>query len=572
MATLHKMATTCKFRDFLDEALCDRFVSGICSSSIQKRFLTEEDLSSAAALQLTQSMESAQNSSTKLQGSETPSVNYGSVPSQRGRELHPSSSGGSCSKSSKLCYRCGGKRLPTNCRFIEVTCNKCHKKGHIARACMSGSRQIPPGGKAPNKQQSNQRPQHRAHAIQGTDPDTPDTDSEESDSLPLLRVGGKARQPIVVKLTVDGKDIPMEVDTGAAVSLISLATKKQLFPQKKLLDSTLVLTTYTGEQMAVVGRMHVKVNYGETTKLLFLYVVEGQGPSLMGREWLNEIRINWQELNLAAETSNNVAPMNNEVGKLLQKYGNIFKEGLGVMNTFEARLQVKEGAKPKFCKARPVPFALKAAIDRELDCLENEGILEPVTYSEWAAPVVPVPKTEGQIRFCGDYKVTINPVLEVDQYPLPKPNNIFATLSTEKVFSKIDLTHAYQQMKLTEDSRNYVTINTHCGLFRYTRLPFGVASAPSIFQKVMDTVLQGLPNTICYLDDILVSGATKEEHFHNLEMVLQLFMLRRQNVLSMCDAVEYLGHHIDADGLHTLSSKVKAIQDAPQPQNIQELR
>ena len=247
------------------------------------------------------------------------------------------------------------------------------------------------------------------------------------------------------------------------------------------------------------------------------------------------------------------------------------------MNTFEARLQVKEGARPRFCKARPVPFALKAAIDRELDRLENEGILEPVTYSEWAAPVVPVPKTEGQIRLCGDYKVTINPVLEVDQYPLPKPDNIFATLSTGKVFSKIDLTHAYQQMKLTEDSRNYVTINTHRGLFRYTRLPFGVASAPSIFQKVMDTVLQGLPNAICYLDDILVSGATKEEHLHNLEMVLQ--RLEQYNIRAkkakcafMCDAVEYLGHRIDADGLHTLSSKVKAIQDAPQPQNVQELR
>ena len=267
MAIFRKMATTCKFKDFLDEALRDRFVSGIRSTSIQKRLLTEEDLSIAAALQLAQSMESAQNSSTKLQGGETPSINYNSAPSQRGRGLHSSSSGGYRSKSSKPCYRCGGKHLPTNCRFIEVTCNKCHKKGHIARACLSGNKQTPPGGKAQSKQHNSQRPQHRAHAIQGTDPDTPDTDSEESDSLPLLRVGGKARQPIVVKLTVDGKEILMEVDTGAAVSLISLATKKQLFPQKELLDSTLVLTTYTGEQMVVVGKMQVEVNYGETNKI-----------------------------------------------------------------------------------------------------------------------------------------------------------------------------------------------------------------------------------------------------------------------------------------------------------------
>ena len=126
----------------------------------------------------------------------------------------------------------------------------------------------------------------------------------------------------------------------------------------------------------------------------------------MGREWLNEININWQKLNLA-DASNNVVPTNSEVERLLKKYVNVFKEGLGVINTFEAQLQVKEGAKPRFCKARPVPFALKEAIDRELDRLEAEGILERVTYSEWAAPVVPVPKTEGQIRLCGDYKVTI---------------------------------------------------------------------------------------------------------------------------------------------------------------------
>ena len=93
----------------------------------------------------------------------------------------------------------------------------------------------------------------------------------------------------------------------------------------------------------------------------------------------------------------------------------------------------------------------------------------------------------------------------------------------------------------------------------------------------MDTVLQGLPKTICYLDEILVSGATKDEHLQSLEKVLQ--RLEQHNIRAkktkcafLCNAVEYLGHCIDADRLHTLSSKVKAIQDAPQPQNIQELR
>ena len=87
-------------------------------------------------------------------------------------------------------------------------------------------------------------------------------------------------------------------------------------------------------------------------------------------------------------------------------------------------------------------------------------------------------------------------------------------------FSKLDLSSAYQQMLLDEDSREYVTINTHRGLYRYTRLPFGIASAPAIFQKAMDSVLQGLQHVICYLDDILVTGTTDEEHLQNLDAVL----------------------------------------------------
>lgn len=115
----------------------------------------------------------------------------------------------------------------------------------------------------------------------------------------------------------------------------------------------------------------------------------------------------------------------------------------------------------------------------------------------------------------------MNPALEIDRYPLPKPDDLFATLAGGQRFSKIDLTHAYQQLHLEEESHDLTMINTHRGLYRFTRLPFGVASAPAIFQRVMDTILQGLPKVICYLDDILVTGSTDDEHLDNLEKVLQ---------------------------------------------------
>lgn len=108
-------------------------------------------------------------------------------------------------------------------------------------------------------------------------------------------------------------------------------------------------------------------------------------------------------------------------------------------------------------------------------------MIEKTHYSEWAAPVVADPKQDGRLRLSGDYKVTINPVLDVDQYPLPKPEDIFATLVGSQRFTTLDLTHTYNQLLLDEDSRKYVTINIHQGLYQYTRLPFRIASAPAMF-------------------------------------------------------------------------------------------
>lgn len=119
-------------------------------------------------------------------------------------------------------------------------------------------------------------------------------------------------------------------------------------------------------------------------------------------------------------------------------------------------------------------------------------MLEKVVHADWAAPIVTVPKRDGTFRLCGDYKVTINQDLEVDQYPLPVPEDLMSSLTGGKTFTKLDLSSAYQQMPLEEESRQYVTISTHRGLYHYTCLPFGIASAPAIFQKAMDSILQGL--------------------------------------------------------------------------------
>ena len=151
---------------------------------------------------------------------------------------------------------------------------------------------------------------------------------------------------------------------------------------------------------------------------------------------------------------------------VLDQHPTLFQEGLGAIEPYRATLQVKQGASPKFVKPRPVPFATKDAVGRELDRLEKDGILERVPHSDWAAPIVVVPKKDGSFRICGDYRLTVNPVLAVDQYPLPRPEDLFATLSGGTKFTKLDLSQAYLQVQLDDESAKYTTINTHQGLYQ----------------------------------------------------------------------------------------------------------
>ena len=208
-----------------------------------------------------------------------------------------------------------------------------------------------------------------------------------------------------------------------------------------------------------------------------------------------------------------------------------------------------------------------------LDHLEAEGVIEKITYSDWAAPIVTVPKKDGTIRICGDYKVTVNPVLEGDKYPLPRIEDLFAKLTGGKIFTTLDMTHAYHQLVLDSESQKYVVVNTHRGLYQYKRLPFGIASAPSQFQRIMDQILQGMK----HVDDIIITGATEEEHLANLTEVLQRFReqrirLKREKCRFMRKSVDYMGHRIDSQGLHATEDKLDAITQAPQPTNVQELR
>ena len=235
---------------------------------------------------------------------------------------------------------------------------------------------------------------------------------------------------------------------------------------------------------------------------------------------------------------------------------------------------VSPDAKPKFLKARTVPYILKEKIETELDRLLSQGVIEPVKFAKWAAPIVPIVKADGTVRICGDYKLTINQVSSADPYPLPRIEDLFASLSGGKRFSKLDLSHAYQQLVLNEQSKQFTTINTHRGLYQYS---FGISCAPAVFQRTMDNLLKGIKHVSVYIDDIVVTGITEEEHLKNLDEVLSRLddvgaRLRKEKCSFFSPQIEYLGHLINEKGLHPTPSEIKAIIDAPAPSTVTELK
>ena len=384
--------------------------------------------------------------------------------------------------------------------------------------------------------------------------------------LPIHSLSGEPL-PLKTKVFINGKPVEMDVDTGAAVSLMSENQQKALFPNVPLRKSSLTFRTYTGENMNIRGEMNVEVKFESHTKTLSLVVVTGSGPTLVGRNW-----IPYTSWNCSISGENVIHHSSTDaLESLLSRYSNVFNRELGCISPYRAKLIIKPEAEPKFHQPRSVSF--KDAIGKELDRMESEGILHKVTHSDWAAPIVAVPKKDGTFRICGDYKVTVNPALQVDQYPLPKPEDPFETLAGGQKFTKLYLYQAYLQLRLEDESPKYLTINTHQGLYHFNHLPFGVASALALFQKTMDSILQGIPKVICYIDDILITGKNDKEHLETLEKVLQCLAkhgirARQDKCRFMGDFVNFLGHRIDAEGKHALPDKLETVA----PKNIQELR
>lgn len=556
VAVLKQLSEYCEFGNSLSDTLRDRLVCGLRSEAIQKRLLTEANLTLDKAVEISISMEMAAKEAQHLSAS----TQVHKLNSQAMKESVPG----------QLCYRCGKSgHQAKECWCKDLDCRNCGKKGHIERACRNKKTQTNKQNKMKKKTDFHKFKKKHVNKMEHEEDES--SGETESDEIHVLSITDEDDDGYWITPLLENTRVRMQIDTGTRVSLVSEVFYKENLRHLPLKETKLKLRTYTGGHVQVLGVADVTVNHNHQEKTLPLYVVSGNRPALLGRKWLKKLKLNWNEVFMITEKE--TSPLN----EILKRHPNVFDGDLGSMKDIMVKLTVKADCAPKCLKARPVPYAIKPKVEAELDRLVKSGVLEPVNTSEWATPIVPVIKKDGSPRICGDFKVTLNPVLTVEQYPLPLIEDLFSGLAGGQKFSKIDLSQAYLQMHVEPKSQELLTIVTHKGLYRYKRLPFGITSAPALFQRAMDQILSGLSGVQCYLDDLLITGPDEQAHLRNLEATLKRLedyglKVRKDKCEFFRQSVEYLGHVIDSKGLHKAPSKVKAIVEAPSPTNVSQLR
>jgi len=219
---------------------------------------------------------------------------------------------------------------------------------------------------------------------------------------------------------------------------------------------------------------------------------------------------------------------------------------------------------------------LEQEVNQQISDLLREGIIEN-SDSPYNNPLVLVRKKNGKLRMCVDFR-RLNSITNREIYPIPSGPEIFDRLSGNKFFTTIDLSKGYYQIKLDSASQKKTAFSTSAGHFHFTRLPFGLTSAPTSFQSVLEKILRNENQTKCaiYIDDIIIFGKDRTEHDKNLIDVLS--KLKKSGVklskekFEFCQSrVKYLGHIISQDGIETDPDKLRAVRDWPRPNTVKEL-
>ena len=553
LVRLRAKAATCKFGNRLDALLVDKFITGQ-SGRVFKRLCEEDDVTLKKATEIAIRYES---SSTIASSDET--VLY--VKSNKHSNNKFNNSSQKQQQQHNKCNHCGyTTHHKDQCRYRRAVCNSCKKTGHLASVCRSSSKVNFVDNFPPHKNLS----AHHSTFSKSlpTKQDNKNLNLNYSESIFNVNSNFRHDRPIEVDIKIDQRYHTFQVDSGAAITAVSVRYFHKFFKRHNLLTDESILRGYGGEVVRVAGAFCPLIEYNGISKPFKVIVVEDGGPPILGRNFLRQFHV--KTLQIA-----NVS-FDRNLSSLVNQFSNIFEEKLGCLNDIKVHLDIDESAKPIFCKPRPIPFAFKDKIEAMITDFVQSGMLTKIDNATWGTPLVPILKSDGTIRICADYKTTINKYLKEVHYPLPLISDIFAKLGGNKYFTKLDLKFAYNQILLDKEASKLVAWSTPFGVYAMNRLPFGIKPATSIFQREIEKLLIGLPGVMNYLDDIIVATQNLNDHYKLLKHVfLRLskagLKLNREKCLFAQTEVQYLGHRISAEGLCKLNTHIDAIVKAPTP-------
>ncbi|XP_019166953.1 PREDICTED: uncharacterized protein LOC109162723 [Ipomoea nil] len=268
-----------------------------------------------------------------------------------------------------------------------------------------------------------------------------------------------------------------------------------------------------------------------------------------------------------------------ELTTILDEFNELFDEPqtLPPIRAYDHAIPLIPGAQPVNIKPYRYSFDQKNVIEKMVEEMLEVGVITE-SVSSFSSPVLLVPKKDGTWRFWVDYRA-LNNITVKNKYPIPVVEDLFYELAGSKYFSKLDLRAGYHQVRMKEGEEHKTAFKTHQGLYEFRVMPFGLTNAPATFQALMNHIFKPLLRkfVLVFFDDILIYSSGLNEHWNNLREVLSLMRAHKLLAkLSKCSfakkEVEYLGHVISEQGLHTDPSKLKAVAEWPKPVSIKGLR
>ncbi|XP_017884413.1 uncharacterized protein K02A2.6-like [Ceratina calcarata] len=467
------------------------------------------------------------------------------------------------------CYRCakyGHKSIHCRVDPNTLTCLFCNKKGHVADICfMNGI----------NRSNTNYVDQSGSKGEV--------LDSYGSSNVRQVKQTD-GPEKFLMTLNVNGVEIVFEVNNEVADSFMWEKYAREIFKESIFHSTQIKLINYCKTQIPVIGYITVNLQYADSTLKVNLYLTAIAGVRVAGCEWIRKM-LHARAVQGIEQVFNRKCPVCTakrekdpklRIDKLLSNYY-CTKDDLSKITGIIATLTLKKGTRPVFMEPYSLPFDVLSLVGKEIDRLVLQGVLIQVASSQYATPIVPILNKDNTVRLCGDYSVTLNSNLIMDKVPLPTIYEMFASLAECEHFCKIHLKQAYLQLEVDEASTELLIINTCQGLYRPTRLMYGVPSFYAIWQHKMEELLKGFEGVFLILDDIHIGGRTTNQLLNRLELVLTILegyniKINKEECEFLQDKVEFWGYVINKHGLHESKRKIEPIENIPRPQNVNEVR